>query len=251
MDSVILTAQLVDRIDAVLPQTQCTRCGYDGCKPYAQAIAEGQAQINQCPPGGYAGVVKLAQLLGREPLALNPANGVEQPLALAVIDEAVCIGCTLCIQACPVDAIVGAAKQMHGVLPDWCTGCELCIAPCPVDCISMAPVNPPREWNAADAGLARARYYARNDRLAEEAREREQRLAARTSSSTPPRDPQLAEAEARKKAIIAAALERARAQRAGVTPRNTTDLSADARAQIAAAEERRARIHAEQEQGSK
>ncbi|HEY4372027.1 MAG TPA: electron transport complex subunit RsxB [Burkholderiales bacterium] len=255
MDSAALAgppvASLADRIDALLPQTQCTRCGYDGCKPYAQAIARGEAEINQCPPGGAAGVVKLAQLLGREPKALNPVNGVEQPLALAVIDESICIGCTLCIQACPVDAIVGAAKQMHGVLPGWCTGCELCIAPCPVDCISMAAVAPPRAWGEADADLARSRYYAREKRLAREARERERRLAAKTSSSTPPQDPNAADAEARKKAIIAAALERARAQRANAAPRNTSGLSADAQAQVAEIEARRERIRAEQEQEEK
>lgn len=205
---------LADRIDAVLPQTQCTRCGYTGCKPYAEAIAGGEAPINQCPPGGYAGIVKLAALLGTPPLPLNPANGVEKPLALALIDESLCIGCTLCIKACPVDAILGAAKLMHTVLPDWCTGCELCIAPCPVDCISMVEVKPERAWLQADADLARSRYYAHNERLAADKREREQKLAAKTLSSTAPEDPQAAAAAARKKAIIAAAMERARAQRA-------------------------------------
>jgi electron transport complex protein RnfB len=234
---------LADRIDTLLPQTQCTRCGYSGCAPYAQAIAAGEAGINQCPPGGAAGVVKLAALLGREPLPLNPANGIEQPLTLAVIDESLCIGCTLCIKACPVDAIIGAAKQMHSVLPDWCTGCELCIAPCPVDCISMAPVAPARAWEPADADLARGRYHARNARLASDKREREQRLTAKTSSSTAPEDPQAADAAARKKAIIAAAMERARAQRAAAQhnnpPRNTTGLSEDAQRQIDEAEARR------------
>jgi electron transport complex protein RnfB len=205
---------LADHIDAVLPQTQCTRCGYSGCKPYAEAIAGGEAPINQCPPGGQAGIVKLAGLLGTPPLPLNPANGVEKPLALALIDESLCIGCTLCIKACPVDAILGAAKLMHTVLPDWCTGCELCIAPCPVDCISMVEIEPERAWLQADADLARSRYYAHNGRLKADKHEREQKLAAKTSSSTPPEDPQAAEAAARKKAIIAAAVERARAQRA-------------------------------------
>jgi len=213
---------LADRIDAVLPQTQCTRCGYSGCKPYAEAIAGGEAPINQCPPGGYAGIVKLAALLGTPPLPLNPANGVEKPLALAVIDESLCIGCTLCIKACPVDAILGAAKLMHTVLPDWCTGCELCIAPCPVDCISMVEVKPERAWLQADADLARSRYDAHNERLAADKREREQKLAAKTLSSTAPEDPQAAAAAARKKAIIAAAMERARAQRAAMQPKNQT-----------------------------
>lgn len=128
---------LVEKIDAVLPQTQCGQCGYPGCKPYASAIAAGEADINQCPPGGEDGVKKLADLLGVE---AKPLNAAPRPKALAVIDESLCIGCTLCIQACPVDAILGAAKQMHTVIASECTGCELCVAPCPVDCISMRPV---------------------------------------------------------------------------------------------------------------
>jgi electron transport complex protein RnfB len=235
-------ATLADRLDALLPQTQCTRCGYPACKPYADAIAAGEADINQCPPGGAAGIVKLAKVMDVSPKPLNPANGVEQPLALAVIDESLCIGCTLCIQACPVDAIVGAAKLMHSVLPDWCTGCELCIAPCPVDCISMVPAQPAREWSEADAASARRRYYAHQDRVAQDKRERERKLAAKTSSSTPPQDPQALEAAARKKAIIAAAMERARAQRAAVQPRNTAVVSEDVQRQIDEAEARRARL---------
>jgi len=233
---------LADSIDALLPQTQCTRCGYQGCKPYAEAIAAGQADLNQCPPGGAAGIVKLAELLGKPPKPLNPANGVEKPLEVAVIDEALCIGCTLCIQACPVDAILGAAKQMHVILNDWCTGCELCIAPCPVDCIAMVKVEPERLWGDADGALARSRYYARNARLEQEKREREATLAARTSSTTPPHAPTLAAAEARKKAIIAAAMERARAQRAAVQPKNVQASSDEVQRQIAEAEARRARI---------
>ena len=131
---------LVDRIDALLPQTQCGQCGFPGCRPYAEAIAAGKADINQCPPGGEATIHALADLLDREPKPLNPENGQEKPKTVAVIDEARCIGCTLCIQACPVDAIVGAAKQMHTVVEPLCTGCELCVAPCPVDCIAMVPV---------------------------------------------------------------------------------------------------------------
>ena len=233
---------LADRIDALLPQTQCTRCGYQGCRPYAEAIAGGQADINQCPPGGNAGIVKLADLLKTLPKALNPANGIEQPLEVAVIDEALCIGCTLCIQACPVDAIVGAAKLMHTVLSSWCTGCELCIAPCPVDCIAMLPVTPTHAWNDDDAALARGRYYARNQRLADDARAREQKLAAKSTSSTPAADPRIDDAQARKQAVIAAAVERARAQRETVQPRNTEAASDEVRRQIAAAEARRARL---------
>ncbi|MBI3525383.1 MAG: electron transport complex subunit RsxB [Betaproteobacteria bacterium] len=133
-------AVLAEQIDALLPQTQCGQCGYPGCKPYATAIAKGEADINQCPPGGTDGIHKLAELLGRKFKPLNTEHGVEKPKAVAFIDEAVCIGCTLCIQACPVDAIVGAAKQMHTIIAPLCTGCELCVPPCPVDCISMLPV---------------------------------------------------------------------------------------------------------------
>ena len=120
---------LVEKIDAILPQTQCGQCNYPGCKPYAEAIAKGEAEINQCPPGGEEGIRKLADLLG-----------VENPKSVAFIDEQTCIGCTLCIQACPVDAIVGAAKHMHTIIADQCTGCELCLPPCPVDCITMEPI---------------------------------------------------------------------------------------------------------------
>lgn len=144
------------RIDALLPQTQCGQCGYAGCRPYAEAISCGEADINQCPPGGEATIRALARLLDREPRPLNPEHGVVKPKRLAVIDEALCIGCTLCIQACPVDAILGAAKQMHTVIEDECTGCELCVAPCPVDCIDMAPAAPSPaswKWPEPDAGL--------------------------------------------------------------------------------------------------
>lgn len=127
-------------IDRVLPQTQCGKCSYNGCRPYAEAIARGEAPINQCPPGGRTGIVELARLLRREVIPLSAEHGVERPLLVAVIDEATCIGCTKCIQACPVDAIVGASKRMHSVLAAECDGCELCIPPCPVNCISMVPI---------------------------------------------------------------------------------------------------------------
>jgi electron transport complex protein RnfB len=129
---------LVEKIEAILPQTQCGQCGYPGCKPYAEAIAEGEAEINLCPPGGQEGVRKLADLLGRE---VKPLDAQEKPKHVALIDEQTCIGCTLCIQACPVDAIVGAAKQMHTIIGSLCTGCELCIAPCPVECIHMEVIS--------------------------------------------------------------------------------------------------------------
>jgi len=132
---------LIDRIDATLPQTQCTRCGYPACRPYAEAVARGEAAINRCPPGGEEGVRALARITGQPVLPLDPACGTETPPRVAVIDEDVCIGCTKCIQACPVDAIVGASKLMHTVIADWCTGCELCIPPCPVDCIAMVPAR--------------------------------------------------------------------------------------------------------------
>ncbi|MGA7779714.1 MAG: electron transport complex subunit RsxB, partial [Paraburkholderia sp.] len=132
---------LADRIEDLLPQTQCTKCGYAGCRPYAEAVAVGTANYNQCPPGGAEGVARLADLLGKPLIPLNPANGVERPRPLAVIDENLCIGCTLCMQACPVDAIIGAPKQMHTVIEALCTGCDLCVPPCPVDCIAMVPVT--------------------------------------------------------------------------------------------------------------
>lgn len=133
---------LVEKIDALLPQTQCGQCTYPGCRPYATAIASGEADINQCPPGGETTIIALADLLGRDAKPLNPENGIEEDIkTVVVIDEEICIGCTLCIQACPVDAILGAAKQMHTVIAEECTGCDLCIPPCPVDCIDIVPVD--------------------------------------------------------------------------------------------------------------
>jgi Na+-translocating ferredoxin:NAD+ oxidoreductase subunit B len=134
-------AALVDAIDTLLPQTQCGQCGYAGCRPYAQAIAEGRIGIDQCPPGGIATLRRLGQLLNRDISGLTPKTGIDTANAVALIEEASCIGCTLCIQACPVDAILGAAKQMHTVLAGHCTGCELCLPVCPVDCILMLPVK--------------------------------------------------------------------------------------------------------------
>ncbi len=164
---------LAAALDALLPQTQCTQCGFDGCRPYAEAIAEGRADIDQCPPGGDAGVAKLARLLGRAPKTLDPARGPFRPPQVAVVDEAACIGCTKCIQACPVDAIVGASKLMHTVIAAWCTGCELCIPPCPVDCIALEPVPA-----LPDADLSRERHAFRAMRLARDEAERATRLAA-------------------------------------------------------------------------
>lgn len=185
---------LAERIDDLLPQTQCTRCGYAGCRPYAEAIASNAVDINRCPPGGDATLVSLAHLTAREATPLDVTRGIPGPLRVARIDESACIGCTLCIQACPVDAIIGAAKRMHGVLTALCSGCDLCVAPCPVDCIAMVPAG--REWTPADARAARARYAARNHRLA---------------TAAPPRR-RSAEASKRE-AAVNAALARARARR--------------------------------------
>ncbi len=172
--------ELAARIDALLPQTQCTRCGYDGCSPYAAAIATGKAPINQCPPGGAATIDALAQLLNRPVLPLNPNNGVESPLRVAWIDEARCIGCARCLAPCPVDAIVGAQKHMHTVMADRCTGCELCLPPCPVDCIEMrtAPASA-----VNDAAVNRRRYTAHTVRLLSDAAERQRQLDAKKASA--------------------------------------------------------------------
>jgi electron transport complex protein RnfB len=167
-------------IDALLPQTQCTRCGYAGCRPYAEAIASGLAEINQCPPGGAATIDALAALLGRPALPLNPANGTAGPELVAQIDEDICIGCTRCLPPCPVDAIIGAQRQMHTVILALCTGCELCIAPCPVDCITMVPraslAAAPHPPGRADN---RARFEAHGARSITRARERAAFLEAR------------------------------------------------------------------------
>ena len=173
-----------DLIDALLPQTQCTRCGYDGCRPYAQAIADGVAKINQCPPGGAPTIAALAALLQVEALALNPDNGVEGEALLAVIDEERCIGCVKCLPPCPVDAIVGARKQMHTVVAALCTGCELCIAPCPVDCISMRPRSTASNDPAApDPRDNRERYAAHTARIARRAEEQATLLQVRKQTA--------------------------------------------------------------------
>jgi Na+-translocating ferredoxin:NAD+ oxidoreductase subunit B len=159
---------LATEILAALPQTQCTRCGYPDCAAYAQAIAQGEAAINQCPPGGQEGVLRLAAITGQPATALNPANGLEGPRAIAIIDENWCIGCTLCIDACPTDAIIGTNKMMHTVIEPYCTGCELCIPVCPVDCISLENVTGNTTgwaaWSQPQANMARSRYEFRSYR---------------------------------------------------------------------------------------
>lgn len=200
-----LDTLLIDRIDALLPQTQCRQCGYAGCRPYAEAIARDEADINRCPPGGDPVIADLAALLGQPPKALDASCGVHKAPAVAFVEEAWCIGCTLCIQACPVDAIVGAAKLMHTVIADECTGCELCIPPCPVDCIILKPVARPaehdtREHRVARATHARSRYLAREQRLSN-ARAQRTRLSVEKS---------MTEDERKKLAAVERALMKAR-----------------------------------------
>jgi Na+-translocating ferredoxin:NAD+ oxidoreductase subunit B len=211
------------RIHAALPQTQCTRCGYPDCAGYAQAIAAGDAPISQCPPGGAEGVARLAALTGRPVIPLNPANGAEAARTVAVIDEHWCIGCTLCIDACPTDAIVGSNKRMHTVIERYCTGCELCVPICPVDCIALENVSGERTgwqaWSQPQADEALARYEARRVRLVREEDEHAQRLQAKAQAKLADlpahtHGAQGAEAD-RKRAVIEAALAKARARKAG------------------------------------
>ena len=168
---------LAEKIDALLPQTQCTKCGFDGCMPYAEAIAAGVAGIERCPPGGDAGIAALAALLSRAIVPLDSSRGAHLPHRIALIDEAACIGCAKCLKACPTDAIIGANKVMHTVIPELCTGCDLCIPPCPVDCISM--VEDPHYPASLDADTARERFQFHNVRLARDLRERDELLAAK------------------------------------------------------------------------
>ena len=224
---------LAARLHAALPQTQCTRCGYPDCAAYAQAIADEQAAINRCPPGGAQGVQRLADLTGRPVLALDPAHGTEGPRTVAVIDESWCIGCTLCIKVCPTDAILGSNKVMHTVIEAACTGCDLCLPVCPVDCIEMVPISDERTgwsaWSAELAQQARKRYEARQFRLIEEDKEHASRqqskaemkladLAAHTRFDADPATGLSKSSEntdkemARKRAIIEAALAKAKAR---------------------------------------
>jgi electron transport complex protein RnfB len=212
-------AQILD----ALPQTQCTRCGYPDCAAYAQAIAAGDAAINQCPPGGAEGITRLAALTGRPALPLDPAFGTEGPLTVAVIDEDWCIGCTLCLAACPTDAILGGNKRMHTVIESHCTGCELCIPVCPVDCIRMESVSGERTgwaaWTAQQATTARKRYEFHSVRQQRSREENELRLEekARMKLADLPAHSQHTDPAVldQKRAVIEAALARARARREG------------------------------------
>lgn len=212
---------LVEKIDAILPQTQCGQCGFPGCKPYAQAIAKGEAEINQCPPGGAEGVRRLAALTGQTALPLSADHGVEGPRTVAVIDEQWCIGCTLCIDACPTDAILGGNKRMHTVMEPHCTGCELCVPVCPVDCIQLENVTPQQTgwdaWSPAQASTALARYTARQLRRERAAREHADRLEAKARAKLADLPAHTHHAEGpeleRKRSVIEAALARARARR--------------------------------------
>lgn len=225
------TRAFVDDIDRALPQTQCTRCGYPDCRHYAQAIADGSAPINRCPPGGAEGIARLAAITGAAIEPLDASHGVEGPRKLAVIDEATCIGCTLCLPACPVDCIVGGPKAMHTVMAALCTGCELCVPACPVDCISLIDVTGEQTgwaaWSQPQAEEAQARYEFHRFRLQRDRQERHARLEARALTLRPsPIDtapdaaavaPQEAVAPVQdpKRAVIEAAMARARAARRG------------------------------------
>ena len=219
------TIFLTSRLDAALPQTQCTRCGYADCAAYADAIATSDAAINQCPPGGAEGVVRLAQITGWPVLKLNPVHGLEAPRAIAVIDEAWCIGCTLCLSACPVDAILGSNKAMHTVIEHHCTGCELCLPVCPVDCISLENVSGARTgwnaWSSSQAESARIRYAFHSNKKARDKRESTVKSDVSSLSDGKPLNasPALPEAHAAtpesKRLVIAAALAKSRLQRGG------------------------------------
>lgn len=201
-------AVFIGAIDAALPQTQCTRCGYPDCRHYAQAIAQGEAPINQCPPGGQEGVARLAAITGQAALPLNPDNGLEAVRTVARIDENWCIGCTLCIKACPTDAILGANKRMHTVIPEACTGCELCLPVCPVDCIELDNASGDATgwaaWSPAQADEARQRYHRHQQRL-DGAHRPQPSAPAAGATSTPRAAPAGLSAQAAQAAAVSAA----------------------------------------------
>jgi len=259
---------LVDQIDAVLPQTQCGKCGYPGCKPYATALANKKADINRCPPGGVEGIHELAELL-RVPFKPFEDDIVLKPLSVAFIDENVCIGCTLCLQACPVDAIAGASKQMHTIIAQQCTGCELCIAPCPVDCISMLPAKfvdrnatnnipivqylrftkngvPTLDQKRSAAKASRERYQFHLNRIERDKRERAEKLALKEKVAAKSNSDKATDAQA----LIQAALERAKTQAAAAKPQNIEHLAPAQQAQIAEIEARRAKSREQERKSS-
>ncbi len=218
------TQALFLALHEALPQTQCTRCGYPDCASYARAMSEGQAAINQCPPGGQAGIERLAAITGQAALPLNAEHGTEGPRHVAIIDESWCIGCTLCIKACPTDAILGANKLMHTVIEPWCTGCELCIPVCPVDCIALENVTGTRTgwaaWSDEQARTAQARYEMRQQRLVQEEAEHQRRLQAKAEHKLADlaqytKGTEEASEVDRKRAIIEAALAKAKARQTG------------------------------------
>jgi electron transport complex protein RnfB len=218
------TQALFLALNDALPQTQCTRCGFPDCASYARAMAEGQAAINQCPPGGQAGIERLAALTGQPVVLLNPEHGTEAARHVAIIDEAWCIGCTLCIKACPTDAILGANKLMHTVIEPWCTGCELCIPVCPVDCIALENATGAATgwaaWSADQAGMARQRYESRQHRLVRDEAEHHELLQAKAEHkladlATHTKGNDTSPDVDRKRAIIEAALAKAKARQTG------------------------------------
>ena len=218
MTAVQLTS--VDRINLLLPQTQCTKCGHPGCKPYAEAIAGGGA-INKCPPGGAATIATIAALLHRPVEALDPTHGIESPRKVAYIREAECIGCTKCIVACPVDAILGSARHMHTVITSECTGCDLCVAPCPVDCIDMLPAPTPQRsqhW--------KSRFEARQQRIAAEKTMAEQGRTER-AALVQQKQVQSGDAPTAAQAAVAAALARVQAKKAAAKPATPAICVAD------------------------
>ena len=226
MTSSVNQGHVFERILSALPQTQCTRCGYADCAGYAQAIVSGKAAINQCPPGGAEGIERLSSITGLPVQPLNPVNGIEGPRSIAVVDEAWCIGCTLCVKACPVDAIIGSNRQMHTVIESRCTGCELCLPVCPVDCISLENITGNETgwnaWSTEDAQSARQRYAFHVDKTApslrksaellEEAKCLEASLQPQPAKPLPDHEANDAIA-ARKRAAIDAALDQSRRQR--------------------------------------
>lgn len=233
---------LSDELDAVLPQTQCTRCGFPSCRDYANALATNETSLNRCPPGGAAGIKALAKVLENVPLPLDSACGVEGPRLLAWIDPIACIGCTKCIIACPADAIIGGPKGMHTVLPSLCTGCELCVPPCPVDCIELKPLTEAAPWSDADANAARQRFHDRNARRERELADDHRRFGNKARSKLAQLNDQAPSAEHssttknapapmdRKRAIIEAAIERARLRqldRGALANQQSDNLSAN------------------------